>query len=79
MTDEPQTDTPVEEGAGLPLSIGAQQVQNPVNGGTEVLLVVGTPYGQFMFPLAPKTARTIGRQLQELGSASAANLLVVKR
>lgn len=61
----------------LPMQIGVQQAPG-ADGNPVVVLQISTPYGQHMFPLDGQTARTVGKQLQEQGSAAATGLLLAR-
>lgn len=41
-----------------------------------IILAIRTPYGTLGFPLDGQTARTLGRQLQQAGSAAASGLIL---
>lgn len=61
----------------LPMNIGVTQA-NGHDGNPVVVLQISTPYGQFLFPMDGQTARTVGVQLQQTGSAAASGLILAR-
>lgn len=61
----------------LPMQIGVSQAAG-VDGNPVVVLTVACPYGQFVLPMDGQCAQTVGRQLQESGSAAATGLVLAR-
>lgn len=74
VVDEPQPQPMVQV---LPMHIGVTQATGQ-DGSQIVVLSISTPYGQHMFPLDGQTARTVGMQLQQSGSAAATGLILAR-
>jgi hypothetical protein len=73
------TDMPLQPPVVAPMPMQFQVAQAPSpNGGVTVILIVSTPYGQHHFPIDGQTAKAVGRQLLEAGSAAKAGLVLAK-